>query len=128
GITLQIGGTPSGLAFDGANLWVADTMNNTLVKVSASDGAILGRFAAHEPLSGPLAFDGVAIWAGLRHSQGVLKVRASDGVVLYQIFVPRDTSALVFDGANIWLAHPDGFVTEIRASTATHHTIPVSGI
>src|SRR5688500_4018836 len=35
---------PEGVAFDGTNVWIATQFNNSVTKVRASDGAILGRF------------------------------------------------------------------------------------
>src|SRR5580692_4504416 len=37
-----VSGTPVGVAFDGANIWVA---SSSLTKFRASDGAVLGTFA-----------------------------------------------------------------------------------
>jgi DNA-binding beta-propeller fold protein YncE len=42
--TLQIGGTPALMAFDGANLWVTDYTGNRVVEVSPTTGAILNTF------------------------------------------------------------------------------------
>jgi hypothetical protein len=39
-------GTNSGLAFDGANIWTASDNSNTVTKLRASDGAVLGIFNA----------------------------------------------------------------------------------
>src|SRR5580704_10791719 len=47
---------PFGVAFDGANIWVANAFSNTVTKLRASDETLLGTFAAG---SGPfgVAFD-----------------------------------------------------------------------
>src|ERR1700722_16576716 len=39
--TVQIGGTPALVAFDGANIWVTDYTGSLVVKVDAASGAIL---------------------------------------------------------------------------------------
>src|SRR4030042_3280758 len=36
---------PAGIAFDGTHMWVANRTTNTLSKVRASDGAVLGNYA-----------------------------------------------------------------------------------
>jgi DNA-binding beta-propeller fold protein YncE len=41
-----VGQQPYGLAFDGANIWAANFADNTVSKVQASDGAVLGTFPA----------------------------------------------------------------------------------
>lgn len=49
-------------AFDGDHLWVSDRTRDTVVKVRASDGAVLGTFptGGEEPIG--VAFDGANIW------------------------------------------------------------------
>src|SRR5437762_4032481 len=57
------GSLPIGLAFDGANIWVADLGNSTVIKMRASDGTVVGTFFAGNPNVSPwgLAFDGSSI-------------------------------------------------------------------
>jgi len=52
---------PTGVAFDGANIWVTNNNSNTVTKLQASDGTVLGTFNAG---TGPfcIAFDGANIW------------------------------------------------------------------
>ena len=58
--TFTVGTQPFGVAFDGANIWVAAASH--LVKLRAFDGANLGAFPVG---SGPygVAFDGANVWA-----------------------------------------------------------------
>src|SRR5206468_10180779 len=52
---------PWGMAFDGANIWVTSVNTDTITKLHASDGTLLGTF----PAGGQTifaAFDGVYIW------------------------------------------------------------------
>ena len=49
------------MAFDGANIWVANPLLNTVTKLRASDGAALGTFPAG-PFPYGVAFDGANIW------------------------------------------------------------------
>lgn len=39
-----VGRLPFGIAFDGANIWVANEVDNTVSKLRANDGTILGAF------------------------------------------------------------------------------------
>ena len=41
--TFFVGGYPYGVAFDGANVWVANNGGNDVTRLRASDGANLGR-------------------------------------------------------------------------------------
>jgi DNA-binding beta-propeller fold protein YncE len=49
------------MAFDGANIWVANYGSNTLTKLRASDGSLVTNFAVGTNPDG-IAFDGVNIW------------------------------------------------------------------
>jgi len=54
---------PTGIAFDGANIWVADTNSANVTKLRASDGAQLGNtFLALAFLPQAIAYDGANIW------------------------------------------------------------------
>jgi DNA-binding beta-propeller fold protein YncE len=56
-----VGSSPTAIAFDGANLWVANFFGNNVTELRASDGANLGTFAVG---SNPraIAFDGANLW------------------------------------------------------------------
>src|ERR1700736_3546180 len=56
-----VGSNPIGVAFDGANIWVANFSDNTVTKLRASDGSNLGTFAVGNFPVG-VAFDGANIW------------------------------------------------------------------
>ena len=68
-----MGGSPRGLAFDGANIWVANETTNTVTKLRAADGANLGTFAAGTSPFG-VAFDGANIWVANAGSNTVSKL------------------------------------------------------
>lgn len=79
--SFPVGASLTGMAFDGANLWVVTTGINSVVKLRTSDGAILGTFSVgHVP--GYAAFDGANIWVTKLHDNTVSKLRASDGASL----------------------------------------------
>jgi DNA-binding beta-propeller fold protein YncE len=60
------------VAFDGANIWVANRTSNNLTKLRASDGAVLGAYAIGiNP--GYVAFDGANIWVANYSSNSVSK-------------------------------------------------------
>ena len=61
GNTFAVGDGPAGVAFDGANIWVANRDDDTVSKLRASDGMTLGTFAVGNDASG-VAFDGANIW------------------------------------------------------------------
>jgi hypothetical protein len=53
--TFAVGTFPFGIAFDGANIWVANGGTNTVEKLRANDGAVLGTFGVGQSPVG-LAF------------------------------------------------------------------------
>lgn len=58
---------PNNIAFDGANLWVANGGSHSVTLLRACDGAQVGVFATGGPPLG-LAFDGINVWVALPHS------------------------------------------------------------
>ena len=101
-----VGTAPSGIAFDGASMWVANGASNTVNKLRASDGAMLGTFAVPAQPGG-VAFDGANVW--ITNVQGgiVTKLRASDGAHLGTFSTGRGSTGplgIAFDGANVWVA------------------------
>ena len=58
---MSVGAEPSGIAFDGANMWVANNTSNTVTKIQASSGEVLGTFTG---VTGAFAaaFDGANVW------------------------------------------------------------------
>src|SRR4029077_3594201 len=106
---------PYGLAFDGANIWTANS-EGTVTKLRASDGAPLGNFEVGGLPTG-IAFDGANMWVTDNTSNGgVTKLRASDGKILGAFRVGGQYPFwLAFDGENMWVANGAG-VTKLRAS------------
>jgi len=115
-----VGSTPSAVAFDGANMWVARAATNDVVKLRASDGANLGTFPVGlAPVAA--AFDGANIWLVNRDSSDVTKLRASDGLTLGTFAVGPHPIAVSFDGTHLWVVNGDNnTVTKLRASDGSN--------
>src|ERR1700690_3193620 len=61
GISFAVGTSPYGIAFDGANMWVASYGSRSITKIRANDGLTRNTI----PFTGSpyyLAFDGSNIW------------------------------------------------------------------
>ena len=122
-----VGRAPSGIAFDGTNIWVANGHDDTVTKLRPSDGANLGTFTVGSEPEG-LAFDGADIWVANYGGGGgttVTKLRASDGTNLGTFSVGGAPTGVTFDGANIWVtnygaAATGNTVTKLRASDGTN--------
>jgi hypothetical protein len=104
---LDLGPNTQGLAFDGANIWVAVYGDNSVKKIRVSDRTVVGTYAVG---SGPLrvVFDGVNIWVSNTVSNTVTKLRASDGANLGNFPTGSGPVGIVFDGANVWVSNSSG--------------------
>ncbi len=114
-------GSPSRLAFDGTHIWVTNFNANTVSKLRASDGFVVGNYPAG---SGPasIAFDGAFIWVGNPGTRNgiVTRLRASDGMLMGTVPNVNGGDSLVCDGANVWVANLDeSKVTKVRTSDLT---------
>jgi hypothetical protein len=121
-----LGGTyyhycPYGICFDGANIWVTNSGNNTVSKLRASDGSLVGNYDVGESPSG-ICFDGANIWVANPGSATVSKLRASDGS-LVGTYGANGARGICFDGANIWVTNWGGdTVTRLEASDGSYVT------
>jgi uncharacterized protein (TIGR03437 family) len=117
--SFPVGSGPYGLAFDGANVWVANAYSNTVTKLRANDGTVLGTFDVG---IGPLLLtpDGANIWVTNNTSGGVTKLRGSDGTVLGTFPISGELPyGIAFDGANVWVTSvgtETDMITKVRAS------------
>jgi DNA-binding beta-propeller fold protein YncE len=59
--TFAVGTNPIAVAYDGANVWVANINSNNVTKLNGSTGALIGTFTIGTQPAG-LAFDGTNIW------------------------------------------------------------------
>ncbi len=50
------------MAFDGTDIWVANGVSNTVTKLLASTGAVIGAYSVGGVNLQALAFDGSNIW------------------------------------------------------------------
>jgi len=112
------GAGPIGMAFDGANIWVADIGSNQVTKIRASDGYVTGTFSSlYRPRS--ICFDGANIWV-TGEPTGLQKIRASDGTSLAtNSSVPPSYFACLFDGTNVWTCDDGSSLYKINTADAS---------
>ena len=92
-----VGTSPYGMAFDGANIWVALNGSGKVTKLRANDGFNLGSFSVGTNPTG-VAFDGANIWVANINSNNVTKLQASNGAVLGTFAVGTQPVGIAFDG------------------------------
>jgi DNA-binding beta-propeller fold protein YncE len=79
--TFPAGHGPTALASDGANIWIANQYDNTVVKLRASDGTLQGTFPVG-PSPIDIIYDGANFWIANSTDGTVTKLRGSDGANL----------------------------------------------
>jgi DNA-binding beta-propeller fold protein YncE len=62
GHTTSVGAGPYGLAFDGANMWVANVNAGSVTEISANNGAVLGTFSVGATSPIKIVYDGFYVW------------------------------------------------------------------
>jgi len=99
------GTCPTGLAFDGSSLWLADLKTDLFYQIDPDDGSVIKEVAAptFRPLG--LCFDGEALWCIDGEEERLLKIDPETGLVTknFESPVPKPTG-LAWDGKYLWLA------------------------
>jgi YVTN family beta-propeller protein len=132
-----VGRAASFVVSDGRSVWVAIS-DNTIARLRASDGAILGTFAVGKDPRG-VALEGDNIWVTDFGDNTVRKLRSSDGSALGLYHVGSRPNGIAFDGANIWVANSgsndvmklrpnDGVVLADVAVGASPYAIAFDGV
>ena len=96
---------PIGVVYDGSNVWVTDTVANTLLKLDAA-GAILQTVTCGGGTAFPV-FDGANIWVPNASVGSVTVVRASTGTVLQTLTGNglNNAFAASFDGERVLVSN-----------------------
>jgi len=99
-----VGNLPQGLAFDGTNLWVTNSGNGTVSKLSLS-GATVGTYPVGA-VPAYLAFDGMSMWvvnnAGSSVAGSVTRLSLT-GATLGTYPLTGNLQGIAFDGTNMWV-------------------------
>ena len=104
---------PWGIVFDGANIWVVNSLSGTLSKFRPSDGALLATVSVGE-VAQRMAYDGTNLWLVNYNIGGILKVRPSDGYILTATSI-KGATGIAFDGGTMWV-NGNGVIDQLRVS------------
>jgi YVTN family beta-propeller protein len=112
-------GSPVGILYDGANMWVADQGDSVnpgkLFKLDSS-GAIIQTVTVGISPQYPV-FDGTNIWVPNKDSDTVTVIRASTGAVLATLTGLSGPTGAAFDGERILITNQySGYVSLFKAS------------
>ena len=114
------GTQPSGLAWDGSNLWMSSYMKEGGVyKLDPVDGSVLGKYtppAAKYNGYGGLTYDGTYLWEADAYGSGIYKLSLLSCSTISTIPSPdRSPGDLAWDGRYLWLyGYPTRKIYKIR--------------
>jgi hypothetical protein len=110
--------TPTGIIFDGTNMWIANFAINSyggnLTRLNISTGERRDFTVVGKPWN--LIYDGANIWVisfdpyGATNSGTISKLRASDGVLRWSFVLTGEPYGIAFDGAHVWVTTNDNKV------------------
>jgi sugar lactone lactonase YvrE len=132
GISFATGAYPKGVAFDGVNIWVANSVPGTVMRLRAYDGtpqSFPGFVALPVPNAYGIAFDGANIWVTNRDIQkgAITKIKVNDGTVAGTYPLPSNPEGIAFDGSYIWVAsNYDGVLVQVNVVTGAMTKFPGS--
>jgi hypothetical protein len=116
---------PWGIVYDGANIWVLNSLSNSLSKYRPSDGALLATFTFTQPAQ-RMAYDGTNLWLVNYNIGSIVKVRPTDGAVLAGTSIAGATG-IAFDGTNMWVNGNGNTINQLSVSNmAVLKTVNVS--
>jgi YVTN family beta-propeller protein len=107
--TFQVGRSPTGVAFDGVNIWVSNLSDGTATLL-ASNGAVAGTYDVGSQPYG-MAFDGSAMWIA-DYSGDLTYLKPN--VVASSLPLANNPLGVAVDGTYIWVTnHTGGTVTRV---------------
>jgi YVTN family beta-propeller protein len=115
--TFTVGKRPTGVAFDGTNIWVTNNLDDTVSVLQASNGQLVNTISLVSSSASPfgVAFDGTLMWVanynGIVSQCGLVSCGGGD--------LGANPIGLAFDGANMWVTdHGGNNVYKIQANSA----------
>ncbi|HEY3354928.1 MAG TPA: transglutaminase domain-containing protein [Polyangia bacterium] len=99
--------TPTGLAFDGRRLYVADRRTTTIYAVDPQSGAVAAQLQSPGWQPEGLAWDGQMLWAADGHERKLYRIDVGRKLVVQTLDAPgRSPRGLAWDGARrrLWVA------------------------
>jgi hypothetical protein len=123
-----VGDYPRDVKSDGADLWVTSIGSDTVTRVRASDGKVLGTWTMPSGAFGVLVANGrVYVTGGLSHLYAIDPKSGPGPVVTLSSNLGASPRRMAFDGKKLWIIRQFGFVIFNPLTAATEPT-PPSGL
>ncbi|MFA5359807.1 MAG: cadherin-like beta sandwich domain-containing protein, partial [Patescibacteria group bacterium] len=104
------GSYPYAIAFDGTNMWTANSNGNSVTKISPTGEMTTYSGTGARPYG--IAFDGTNMWTANSNGNSVTKISPTGEMTTYS-GTGGSPVAIAFDGTNMWTANTGGSVTKI---------------
>ncbi len=102
-LTLSNGSQPSGICWDGSNLWVIDYSQDLINKLNPSSGEVLLSFSSPDIYPTGLAWDGEHLWCSGNRKNEIFQLSPL-GEVISSVEVSGSPRGITFVNGNIWYA------------------------
>jgi hypothetical protein len=98
------GRTPTGLTYDGQNIWVADRLADTLTALDPATGEVRQNLPAPGFVPRGLAWDGTHLWCVDGEENRISQVDPQSGITVSNLEAPTPSpQGLTWDGNDLWL-------------------------
>lgn len=113
---------PTGLTFDGSNLWLADYKEDKLFCINPADGEIIRSIPSPGFWPMGLAFDGKYLWNVDIKQSKIFKVDPNDGTILFAIDAPTaNPEGLTWYDNTLWVTdYREDLIMKIDLSDGTN--------
>ena len=120
------GTSPSGLAWDGTHLWLADDGTDKIYKLDPSDGSVLLSFESPGPQPRGLVWDGRHLWHADNVTRKLHQLDRATGAALSTMNAPAtpakarlpELGGLTWDGRHLWCGTVDGWSSRMNEMNA----------
>ena len=115
------GDTPTAVAFDGTNIWVANGGVDSVSRFNPSTSEPIGSPIAVGDFPSGMAFDGTNMWVTNIRTDNVFRINATTGAVVGSPIAVGDFPVgIAFDGTNMWVTNANSdSVSRINAVSGT---------
>jgi hypothetical protein len=122
----SVGTNPRFVQSDGADLWVANLITQTVSRVRASDGKMVGTWTGAINAHGVLVAMGRIFVTGLSSPGRLYQIDPTQppgAVTLLSTGLGDSPASITFDGARIWTANTSGSVSIITLNPTTVNNV-----